>query len=250
MTRFHIELPESTARAAQEADLRIPPASARASVLRLPHLFGPSGVYLYRPYGGLAIFWRSIMSIRTVTAIWALVAVVQPARAADPAAQLLAKLFTTVCIPNLGQPTRVREWAQERHLGEIQNPVALSVFVGSGDKGTAWAIPVAEGSFVLSIRGTTQACAVWARAANPGDVLALFRQIIEGVRRPGIEVTVDMDTVTPSPAGEAHALVYNVTAPGAPTSFELTLLTAERTGGPFQASMQAAKAGPHQTPAR
>ena len=190
------------------------------------------------------------MWIRTVTAIGALLAVVQPVTAADPAAQFLAKLFTTVCIPNLGQSTRVREWAQERHLGEIQNPLALSVFVGSGDKGAAWAIPAAEGIFALSIRGPTQACAVWARAANPGEALALFKQIVEGVRRPGIEVTVDTDTVILGPAGQAHALVYNVTAPNAPTSFEFTLLTAERTGGPFQASMQAAKAGPHQTPAR
>lgn len=190
------------------------------------------------------------MWMRTITAIVPLLALVQPVTAADPAAQFLAKLFAAVCIPNLGQPTRVRDWAQERHLGEIQNPVALNIFVGSGDKGAAWAIPAAEGSFALSIRATTQACAVWARAANPGEALALFKPIIEGAGRPGVEVTVDRDTVAPSPSGEAHALVYNVAAPNAPTSFEFTLLTAGRTGGPFQASMQAAKAGPHQTPAR
>jgi hypothetical protein len=107
-----------------------------------------------------------------------------------------------VCIPNLGQPTKVREWAQERHLGEIQNPLALHAFVGSGDKGAAWAIPVAEGNFALSIRGTTQACAVWAQAADPGEVLVLFKQITEGVGSPGIEITVDKDTVSPSPVGE------------------------------------------------
>jgi hypothetical protein len=72
-----------------------------------------------------------------------------------------------------------------------------------------------------------------------------FKKIVEGVKRPGIEVTVDKDTVSPSPVGEAHALVYNVTAPGAPTSFEFTMLTAERPGGAFQASMQAAQAGAH-----
>jgi hypothetical protein len=189
------------------------------------------------------------MFIRTAAAVVALSAIVQSATDADPAAQFLVKLFTTVCIPNLGQPTKVREWAQEHHLQEIQNPVALDIFVGSGDKGGAWALPSAEGSFALSIRGTTQACAVWARAVSPGEVLVLFKQIIEGVKRPGIEITIDQDRVTATPSGEAHALVYNVTAPDAPTSFEFTLLTAERTGGPFQASMQAAKAGPHRTPA-
>jgi hypothetical protein len=190
------------------------------------------------------------VSMRTAAAITALLAAVQPATAGDPAAQFLVKLFTTVCIPNLGQPIKVREWAQAHRLGEIENPVALGVFVGSGGNGAAWAIPAAEGSFVLSIRGTTEACAVWARAANPGEVLASFKQIIEGVRRPGVEIIVDKDTVSPSPVGEAHALIYNVKAPNAPTSFEFTLLTTERAGGAFQASMQAARASAHQTPTR
>jgi hypothetical protein len=104
-----------------------------------------------------------------------------------------------VCVPNLGQPLKVREWARERSLGEIQNPTALGVFVGPGDKGIAWAIPTAEGNFALSIRGTTQACAVWARSASPKEVLIWFNELIEGVRRPGIEVTVDKDTVSQSP---------------------------------------------------
>jgi hypothetical protein len=186
------------------------------------------------------------VTIRTATAFTMLLGAVQPAATArDPAADFLVRLFTKVCIANLGQPIKVREWAQERHLGEIQNPAALHVFVGSGDNGAAWALSAAEGSFVLSIRGTTQACAVWAQAANLQEVLASFKQIIEGVRRPGIEITVDKDTVSPSPVGEARTLAYNVMALGAPTSFEFTLLTAERTDGAFQASIQAAKASAH-----
>jgi hypothetical protein len=186
------------------------------------------------------------MPRRISIAVASVLAFIQPAAAVDPATQFMTKLFITVCVPNLGQPNKVREWAQQRRLGQIQNPVALNVFVGPGDKGAAWAIPAAEGSFALSIRGTTEACAVWAQAANPGEVLTSFNQIIEGVRRPGVEVSVDKDTVSPSPVGQAHALVYNVTAPTAPVSFEFTLLTAERAGGAFQASMQAAKAGQHQ----
>jgi hypothetical protein len=174
----------------------------------------------------------------------------QSAAVADPAAEFLTKLFITACVPNLGQPAKVREWAQGHQLAEIQNPVALGLFVGPGDTGAAWALPSAQGSFALSIRGKTQACAVWARAADPKETLALFRKLIEGVKRPGIEITVDKDTVTPTPVGDAHALVYNVTAPNAPTSIEFTLLTAERTGGAFQASMQAAQAGPHQAPSK
>jgi hypothetical protein len=184
--------------------------------------------------------------VRTTIVAFVLLGVLQSVAIADPAAEFLANLFITACIPNIGQPAKVREWAQRHQLAEIQNPVALGIFVGPGDKGAAWAVPAAEGSFALSIRGTTQACAVWARRADPGEASALFQKLIEGVKRPGIEITVDKDTVSPSPVGDAHALVYNVTAPNAPTSFEFTLLTAERTGGAFQATMQAAQAGPHQ----
>lgn len=156
-------------------------------------------------------------------------------------------MFIDVCVPNLGLPTHVREWAEAHHLVQIQNPVALGLFVGPGDKGAAWTIPSAVGSFALSIRGMTQACAVWARIADPTEVQTNIKAVVEGVKRPGINVTVDKDTVSPSPVGQAHALVYNVSAPNAPTSFEFTMLTAERPGGAFQASMQAAKAGVHPT---
>jgi hypothetical protein len=185
------------------------------------------------------------MPIRTPAAVALLLAAVQPAAAIDPAAEFLSKLFINVCVPNLGQPTKVREWAEQHHLEQIQSPAALGLFVGPGGKGAAWAVPAAEGSFVVSIRGLTQACAVWARTADPREVMTNFKRIVEGVKRPGIDVTIDKDTVSPSAAGEARALVYNVTAPGAPTSFEFTMLTAERPGGAFQASMQAAKAGAH-----
>jgi len=185
------------------------------------------------------------MPIRTLAAVALLLTAVQPAEAIDPAAEFLTKLFMNVCVPNLGQPAKVREWAEQHHLAQIQNPAALGLFVGSGGKGAAWAVPAADGSFVVSIRGETQACAVWARTADPREVITNFKRIIEGVKRPGIQVSIDKDTVSPSPVGEARALVYNVTAPGAPTSFEFILLTAERPGGAFQASMQAAQAGAH-----
>jgi len=227
------------------------PRSSVGEPRGLPRKKGTSefadGAIRATPAGTFAdqICWeKQIVSVRSAAAATMLLVAIGPAAAADPAAQFLVKLFVTVCVPNLGQPTKVREWAKARHLGEVQNPSALSIFVGAGDKGAAWAIPAAEGNFALSIRGTTQACAVWAQAADAGELLIAFKQIIDGVKRPGIEITVDKDVVTSSPVGEAHAFVYNVTAPNAPTSFDF-LLTVERTGGPFQASLQAAKASAH-----
>ena len=174
-----------------------------------------------------------------------ILAVAPPALAADPAAGFLTRLFITVCVQNLGQPAKVRQWADEHHLAPNEDPAALGLFVGPGGKGAAWAIRTEIGSFAFSIRGMTQACAVWAREANPDEATTNFRAIIEGVKRPGINVTIDRDRFAQSPVGRTHMLVYNVTKPNAPTSFEFTLLTAERTGGAFQVSMQAAKASAH-----
>jgi hypothetical protein len=171
-----------------------------------------------------------------------MLAIAQPAAAADPAAQFITKLFINVCVPNLGQPAGVRQWAQAHRLPQIDSPAALGVFVGNGSKGAAWAVPAPMGNFALSISGTSQACAVWARTADADEALTSFRKIIEGVGRPGINVSIQKEETSPTPSGNAHMLVYDVGAPNAPTEFLFTLLTAERPGGAFQVSMQAAQA--------
>jgi hypothetical protein len=164
-----------------------------------------------------------------------------PGRAADPAANFLVRLFAEVCVPNMGQPGKVRDWANQKRLPSVTNPTALTVFVGKGDKGEAWFLPSKIGNFALSIRGTTEACAVWASEANPAESDTLFRKIIDGVKRPGLEVTVLDEKKISTPTGEARSLVYGV-RPAGQGGFAFTLLTSEKAGGPFQVSMQVARA--------
>src|SRR5437879_8992974 len=118
--------------------------------------------------------------MRRVWLIALFAAVVSPGSAAggDASANFLVKLFMDVCIPDVEAPQKVRAWAEEHHLQEVTNPIALDLFVGPGGKGVARAVPSTVGSFALSIRGRTEACAVWARAANPADVEALFSRIL------------------------------------------------------------------------
>ncbi|WP_176059546.1 hypothetical protein [Paraburkholderia sp. BCC1876] len=164
------------------------------------------------------------------------------ALAADPAAGFLVGLFMKVCVPNMGRPSGVEAWADGWHLHEITDAIPLQVFVGDGENGKAWAVPAKYGSFALSIRGTTRACAVWARAADPGEVEADFHKLIDGSKRPGLNLTVVEDKILPSPAGPLHELVYQMSATDAATGFVFTLLTAENPGGAFQASLQVAAA--------
>ena len=85
----------------------------------------------------------------------------------DASASFVTRLFIDVCVPNVGQAENVRAWALEKKLAEVTSPSALEVFVGAGDGGAAWAVPTSFGSFALSIRGRTHACATWARTADP-----------------------------------------------------------------------------------
>src|SRR5215469_12173479 len=155
---------------------------------------------------------------------------------------LIVRLFITVCIPNVGEPDNVRAWAADQHLEAVTSPIALNVFVGSGGNGAAWVVPSPLGRFALSIRGTTEACAVWAKAASPGDVETLFRKIVEGAARPGIDVNVVKDARDRSPHGTIHTLIYSVSFTEKQRGgFLYTLQTAEHTGGPFQVSLQAGR---------
>jgi hypothetical protein len=160
----------------------------------------------------------------------------QSVSAMEPAASFLVKLFMDACIPNMGHPEKVRAWADQRHLQAVTSPTALALFVGL--KGVAWAVPSSLGSFALSIRGRTEGCAVWARTADPLDVETAFKKILEGVKRPGLEVRIDKGSTDQSPVVQVRSLVYNVRAVGAPSGFEFLMQTAEKPGGAFQASMQ------------
>ena len=164
-----------------------------------------------------------------------------PGQTSDPAANTVVRMFMSACIPAAGQPDKVREWAAAQHLQPIASPAALEIFVGPGGKGAAWAMPTPDGHFALSIRGTTQACAVWAQKADPAAVEDDFRKIIDGVKQPGLVVTADKDLTQPSPYGKARVLIYNIAGEIGHSGLEMTMMTAEKPGAAFQASLQMAR---------
>ena len=164
------------------------------------------------------------------------------ASANDASASFVTRLFVNVCVPNVGKPENVRAWALRKKLTEVAAASALEVFVGPGSGGAAWAVPASFGSFAISIRGTTHACAVWARTADPVEVEANFKRILEGISRPGLVVRVVKDDKAPGPIGLIHTLIYSVSSEDDDEhGFLYTLQTAEKAGGAFQATLQAAK---------
>lgn len=47
----------------------------------------------------------------------------------------------------------------------------------TGTKGSAWVAPSSQRDSALSIQGKSEACAAWARMADPSEVTALFAVI-------------------------------------------------------------------------
>jgi hypothetical protein len=164
------------------------------------------------------------------------------ALADDAPATFMTRLFVDACLANVGKPEKVRAWALKKKLTEISTPSALGVFVGPGNGGAAWAIPTSFGSFALSIRGSSHACAVWARTADPREVEANFKKILDGVARPGLVVKIVKDENVQGPIGQIRTLIYSVSSAGDDEHGGLyTLQTSEKAGGAYQATLQAAK---------
>ena len=69
-------------------------------------------------------------SIGLATAAIALAWSTAPARAEDAAAQFTVALFDQACVQNFGHLDRVGDWALNRDLAPIDNPVALQVYMG------------------------------------------------------------------------------------------------------------------------
>jgi len=176
-----------------------------------------------------------------------------PARAEDVAAQFTVALFDQACVQNFGHLDRVGDWALNRDLAPIVNPLALQVYMGfrvsahthehsvAGggvlNLGQAWAVPGPSGHFVLSTRFDPESCIVWAQAADQTEVEAGFKALIGRASKPGVIVTLDQDKSIEVPNAKVHVQVYRFWIKPE-TSFALVLATVNRSGGPFQAMIQ------------
>lgn len=199
-----------------------------------------------------------------------LLASLPQANAADPNAAFLSNLFATACLANLGNPEATRKWAEDQHLAPITDPATFQVFAGPGafppdpatpprpgpdpttdpaDVGSsapegvqpaAWSVSgPGQHWFALSLRGAIGACAVWARQADPQQVLSSFLKGVADPAQPGVDVRKVAEKISPTPFGTLTMMVYLI-AGKAPRGFLFTVLAVEQAGGAFQASLQVA----------
>jgi hypothetical protein len=195
------------------------------------------------------------------------------AAAEDTNAAYLQGLFAAACLANLGNPEGTRKWAVDHHLAAITDPASFQVFAGPGaeppdptapagstDPGStaatapaepgpsatlpvqpaAWSVPgPGPHGFVLSLRGAIGACGVWAQQADPQQVLSEFLKGAADPANPDVTVRKVAEKTSTTPFGILTMMIYLI-AGKAPGGFLFTVLTSERPGGAFQASLQVA----------
>jgi hypothetical protein len=161
-----------------------------------------------------------------------------PAVASDLATDALMRTFSSACLPNAGNPAGVRAWAKANRLTELHDAESLTMFEGVGGLGDAWVVPTRDGTLWLAVRGRTLDCAVFAQAADPAEVEASVKRLVDAASGPDLKAVVTADVRTPTAFGEEHDLIYHMVAPGASQGPEYLVITLERAGGPFQAVVE------------
>ena len=165
--------------------------------------------------------------------------------AADYNAEVTFRMFTATCMRRLGVIAEIQSWAKDARLRPITEPSALSTFVGPGPgaKGGAWVLPSPnDRKFTLSVRDSSQSCAVWAEAGDPVTAESLFRKMVTDAARPGTKVSTDDDVSFTTATGKARLLTMAVTDTGG-DGFQFTFMAGDQTGNffsgaPIQLSLQ------------
>jgi hypothetical protein len=198
---------------------------------------------------------------------------IAPAAAEESNAAYLQGLFATACLANLGNPEATRKWAVDHHLAAITDPASFRVFAGPGAEPpdpaapagsvgpgsgptskpaepgppdalrvqpAAWSVPGPGPQwFALSLRGALGACAVWAQQADPQEVMSAFLKGVADPANPAVTVRKVGEKTSTTPFGILTMMIYLI-AGKASGGFLFTVLTSERPGGAFQASLQVA----------
>ena len=170
----------------------------------------------------------------------------ETAEAADPDSVFFTQMFMNICLPNLGMPDKIRDYAKQHAFMPLTTEPYVDVFVGLGGKGAAWLVPSpTKTHFALSIRGATEACAIWAQKIDPAYTEAAFTKIIEGTVRPGVSIAKEGDSFDQTQFGKSHTIIYHVFSPSTGRGFEFAFVDSEKSGGLYQASIIASPVTEH-----
>jgi hypothetical protein len=176
-----------------------------------------------------------------ILAAWApsLLAMAAEAPSPEPSPDYdFKKLFVEACMDNLGHPEKVRAWAEEHHLTKVENPEGVKAYAGEGDGGAAWSTLMGSGLYVLALRGPIGTCAVFAEKADTAEAESFVTRLMDRLTAAGTPVAKLKDDTSSTAFGRRHGLVYMVGGLGSPSLRVVSVITNERPGGAYQATLQ------------
>ena len=149
----------------------------------------------------------------------------------------IGDLFAQACISSVAEPAAVKSWVLANHLSAITNPNGLREFAGS--TGVAWQLITSDNVYVIAVRQPNSGCAVFAERADPSVSARQFNAITAALPK---ELGTAKVLATKTAQGQQGLRTMRVAA-GMDDSDKviksmMMIITEERFGGPYQATMQ------------
>jgi hypothetical protein len=176
-------------------------------------------------------------AVRVCLLSLSLFVVAAPAHSDDKtAASDMFDLFAQACLQDPGNPDSTRAWATSHNLTVLTNPRGIQVFAG-GPGGAAWQTLEHGAPLVLSIRAVSGVCAVFVGSVDTAALSSSFERLIASLSTKfGPSERLPDRTAAGQFGMRTQKVVMEQVANHKLRIF--TLVTDERPGGAFQATLQ------------
>lgn len=152
----------------------------------------------------------------------------------------LISTFEEVCMAGNGKPEFVRDWAQRRHLQEVDSVDGRKIYTGGTEGGHAWWMQVGSTFIVVAFRVSSATCAVFSSASDSGEIQTYLRKLPERVSGKWPTHVTLPDKNESGAFGLRAGRAFLFSRLPQPGTMLVTSIFNEKPGGAYQATLQAA----------
>ena len=185
-------------------------------------------------------FFRSLFLMLAATAITPVAAIAQSPEglSRDAQAQMMAKLWVDTCAKHFPNPDALRNAAKSFQFQQ-DPPYAAELLAGKS--GTVWDASIgtlAQFSVVLLNDGS---CKVLARRAASGRVVAVFENVLQTIKIPGVSVDRVLDGEVDQSGQKFRQIAYFLSRTGADNGWAFIATVSDSENVPIQATISTSR---------
>lgn len=158
---------------------------------------------------------------------------------ADSSAVPLISTFEAVCLEGNGSQEFIKKWVDKEHFKAVNGLDARKLYAGTTEAGRAWFKQTDTAILIVAIRGAANACAVFSDKAPQSEVMEYIEKNLPQKFAERWPATVRIkDDARVGEFGVRRGRVIALGTSTQPVSVMITVITNERPGGPYQATIQ------------